>query len=392
MLKPVKKYTFLNIAIATFFVSTSIESIAIFEGFSIAKLSSLLVLLGWFFQGLHLRLSSILKLFIALAMLATCSILWSIDSTNTSNQVFSFLWPSVIVALAVNSSIRSIKDIQLYLFAFVLGALIATSATFIFRESTLAAAEYAGEERLSAFGQDQNTLAYLLCVAVTIVLDFYRRASKVLLKVISISLLLSFLVAILSTGSRTGVIITIFVIMLFMMSKSSLKIWITVIMLIFLLAPVVYNYIPESTWERFSETEELVSSGNFSERGYIWSSGIQAFSNENILLGVGYSNFSTMLNKHFGWQMASHNTYLSYLVDLGFIGLILFLIIISKMLLITRKIQKSKGDIYIYAYIIPFLVVMFVLETEYKRWIFILGVMLESYMRLQKSTLEKRIS
>lgn len=389
MLKQVKKYSFLNIAIAIFFMATSIESIAIFEGFSIVKLSSLLVLIGWFFQGFRFRLSSMLKLFIALAILATCSILWAIDSINTTNQVFSFLWPSVIVAVAMNSSIRSIKDIKLYLFAFVFGALIATSATFMFREATLAAAEYAGEERLSAFGQDQNTLAYLLCVAVTIVLDFFRQTSNTLLKIISICLLLAFIIAILSTGSRTGLIVTMFVIMLFMMSNRSIKTWVTVVLLIFLLVPVVYNYIPASTWERFSETDELVSSGNFSERGDIWSSGIQAFSNENIILGVGYSNFSTMLNQHFGWQMASHNTYLSYLVDLGFVGLILFLVIISKMLLITRSISKSKGDLYIYAYIIPFLVVMFVLETEYKRWIFILGVLLEAYMRLHKVQYEQ---
>lgn len=384
-----KKYTFLNIAIALFFMATSIESIAIFEGFSIVKLSSLLVLVGWALQGFTIRLTSMLKWFVVLAVLATFSISWSIDRANTIGQVFLFLWPSIIVAFAMNSSIKLMRDIKLYLSAFVLGALIATSATFLFREATLSMAEYASEERLSAFGQDQNTLAYLLCVAVTITLDLFRKTSRVLLKAICIAMMLAFVIAILSTGSRTGVIVTAFVFLLFMLSTSSIKTWITFIVIVLLMAPIIYNYIPESMWTRFSETDELVSSGNFSERGDIWSSGIQAFSNENIILGVGYSNFSTMLNQHFGWQMASHNTYLSYLVDLGFVGLILFLIIISKMLLITRSISKSKGDLYIYAYIIPFLVVMFVLETEYKRWIFILGVLLEAYMRLHKVQYEQ---
>ena len=165
----------------------------------------------------------------------------------------------------------------------------------------------------------------------------------------------------------------------------------TFIVIVLLMAPIIYNYIPESMWTRFSETEELVSSGNFSDRGYIWSAGMQAFASENMLLGVGYSNFSSMLQQHFGWQMASHNTYLSYLVDLGFVGLVLFLIILCKMLLLCRQVKKSSGDLYIYAYIIPFLIVMFVLETEYKRWIFILGVLLESYLRLQNSASENRI-
>lgn len=52
--------------------------------------------------------------------------------------------------------------------------------------------------------------------------------------------------------------------------------------------------------------------------------GLEALSHENFLVGVGYSNFSTMLRQHFGWQMASHNTYLSYLADLGIIGLVIF--------------------------------------------------------------------
>lgn len=391
MIKISKKYTFLNVAIALFFVATSIESIAIFEGFSIVKLSSLIVLIGWALQGFSIRLSSMLKWFVALAVLATFSILWSIDRANTIGQVFLFLWPSIIVSVAMSSSIKSMRDIKLYLFAFILGALIATSATFLFREVTLSMAEYASEERLSAFGQDQNTLAYLLCVAVTITLDLFRRTSRVLLKAICLAIMLAFVIAILSTGSRTGVIVTAFVFFLFLLSTSSIKTWITIIMLVLLMAPIIYNYIPESMWTRFSETEDLVSSGNFSDRGYIWSAGIQAFTRENMVLGVGYSNFSSMLQQHFGWQMASHNTYLSYLVDLGILGLILFLMILCKMLLFCRQIRKSGGDIYIYAYIIPFLLVMFVLETEYKRWIFILGVLLESYLRLQNASFAKRI-
>ena len=354
MIKISKKYTFLNIAIALFFMATSIESIAIFEGFSIVKLSSLLVLIGWALQGFSIKSSSMLKCFVALAILATFSIFWAIDSVNTMGQVFRFLWPSVIVAFAMNSSIKTMRDIKLYLFAFVLGAMIATSVTFLFREATLSMAEYASEERLSAFGQDQNTLAYLLCVAVTISLDFFRRTSRFLLKAICIAMLLAFVIAILSTGSRTGVIVTAFVFVLFMLSTSSIKTWITVVVVILLMAPIIYNYIPESMWNRFSETAELVSSGNFSDRGYIWSAGMQAFSSENMLLGVGYSNFSSMLQRHFGWQMASHNTYLSYLVDLGIVGLILFLIILCKMLLFCRQIKKVGGDIYIYAYIIPY--------------------------------------
>lgn len=106
---------------------------------------------------------------------------------------------------------------------------------------------------------------------------------------------------------------------------------------------------------------------------------MNAFKDENLLLGVGYSNFSTMLRSHFGWQMASHNTYLSYLVDFGCLGFWFFVFVLVRMCKIVLKIYKQHKDVYIFAYLIPFLVVMFVLETEYKRWLFMFGVLFECY-------------
>lgn len=378
-------YAFLNYAIALFFLATPIESIAVFEGFSIAKLSALVVFAGWTLKGFKTSRSAMIKSFVVLALYASMTIIWSIDRTNTSNQLIKFLWPSIIVAIAMNYSIRCNEDIFLYLKAYIVGCLISTVATFLFRDATLAAAEYAGQERLTAFGQDQNTLAFLLCTGFTIVLDFFRKTRNGKLKYLSIALLLSFVIVILSTGSRTGLILTAFVFGLYFMSSGSLKNFVLMILLVLLLSPVIYNYIPESIWDRFLETNDLMESGNYSDRGRIWSSGLSALARENYVLGVGYSNFSTMLRNHFGWQMASHNTYLSYLADLGMVGFLIFLSVLYQMFMIVRKIYKVKNDIYVYAYIIPFLVVMFVLETEYKRWLFIFGVMLEAYFRLNYS-------
>lgn len=380
-----RNYSFLNYAIALFFLATPIESIAVFEGFSIAKLSALVVFAGWTLKGFKTSRSAMIKSFVVLALYASMTIIWSIDRTNTSNQLIKFLWPSIIVAIAMNYSIRCNEDIFLYLKAYIVGCLISTVATFLFRDATLAAAEYAGQERLTAFGQDQNTLAFLLCTGFTIVLDFFRKTRNGKLKYLSIALLLSFVIVILSTGSRTGLILTAFVFGLYFMSSGSLKNFVLMILLVLLLSPVIYNYIPESIWDRFLETNDLMESGNYSDRGRIWSSGLSALARENYVLGVGYSNFSTMLRNHFGWQMASHNTYLSYLADLGMVGFLIFLSVLYQMFMIVRKIYKVKNDIYVYAYIIPFLVVMFVLETEYKRWLFIFGVMLEAYFRLNYS-------
>ena len=130
------------------------------------------------------------------------------------------------------------------------------------------------------------------------------------------------------------------------------------------------------------QTSALVNDGDFSDRGIIWQSALDAFSEENILLGVGYSNFSTMLRQHFGWQMASHNTYLTYLIEFGIIGVWAFIYILIKMINLAKSIRKQESNAFVYCYIIPLFVFMFTLETEYKRWIFMIYVLLYSWYRL----------
>lgn len=387
MSSQIRKYTFLNIAIALFFLASPIESISVVENFSIAKLSALIVAVAWAAHRFKYKCSKMINSFVAMGLYATASIVWSIDRSESLRQVLMFLWPSIIVSIAMYSSIEKNSDIYLYFKFYILGCIIAAVTTLMFRDATLAAAVYEGQDRLTAFGQDQNTLAFLLCVGFTIVLDCFRRNPSPLLRYFCLALLLLFVVVILSTGSRTGLLLTFLVFALYFVSSGSLKNFLLIIMLIVFLAPVIYNYIPEGIWDRFSQTNDLVESGNFSNRGDVWSSGLRAFKDENFVLGVGYSNFSTMLQKHFGWTMASHNTYLSYLVDLGCVGFLFFLSILLRMGKIVTNMYKQHKDVYAYAYFIPFLAMMFSLETEYKRWIFMIGVILESYYRLNSCQL-----
>lgn len=387
MSSQIRKYTFLNIAIALFFLASPIESISVVENFSIAKLSALIVAVACAAHRFKYKRSKMINSFVAMGLYATASIVWSIDRSESLRQVLMFLWPSIIVSIAMYSSIEKNSDIYLYFKFYILGCIIAAVTTLMFRDATLAAAVYEGQDRLTAFGQDQNTLAFLLCVGFTIVLDCFRRNPSPLLRYFCLALLLLFVVVILSTGSRTGLLLTFLVFALYFVSSGSLKNFLLIIMLIVFLAPVIYNYIPEGIWDRFSQTNDLVESGNFSNRGDVWSSGLRAFKDENFVLGVGYSNFSTMLQKHFGWTMASHNTYLSYLVDLGCVGFLFFLSILLRMGKIVTNMYKQHKDVYAYAYFIPFLAMMFSLETEYKRWIFMIGVILESYYRLNSCQL-----
>ena len=58
--------------------------------------------------------------------------------------------------------------------------------------------------------------------------------------------------------------------------------------------------------------------------------GFDAFINKNILnvlLGTGYETFGILMYANTGVSVSHHNTYLGYLVELGFFGLFIYLLL-----------------------------------------------------------------
>ena len=373
----------LKISIALFFLATPLESLPLAEGFSIVKLSAIIVLVAWILSGFQRsNYSNPITVFLPLLLFAAASCLWSIDISTSVNAISTFLVPSLLVAMIMSNSITSKQDLVIYLGFYVVGCLITSIAGLLTRQATLAAAVYAGQERLTAFGQDQNTLAFILIMGVVPLLHLLSKYTKVTAKYFSICVIIVFVYMIASTGSRTGIIVLTLIVLFYAYSARQFKVLIGIIVLAVIGLPILIQYLPESVMDRFMQTSELVHDGDFSDRGIIWQSALDAFSEENILLGVGYSNFSTMLRQHFGWQMASHNTYLTYLIEFGIIGVWAFIYILIKMINLAKSIRKQESNAFVYCYIIPLFVFMFTLETEYKRWIFMIYVLLYSWYRL----------
>jgi O-antigen ligase len=81
--------------------------------------------------------------------------------------------------------------------------------------------------------------------------------------------------------------------------------------------------IPESSLKRISHGLDEVNTGNLSSRGAIWLQGLTAFV-EHPLIGVGSGAFRDAIPL----DKAAHNTLLGIAVELGVVGLILFLIML----------------------------------------------------------------
>ena len=385
-------FNLLKFSIALFFLATPLESLPLAEGFSIAKLSAIIVLVVWALTGFQRNANNPIKVFLPLLIFAAASCVWSIDFSTSINAILTFLVPSLLVSMIMSNSVNSKKDIAIYLGFYIAGCLISSIEGLLMRQATLAAAVYAGQERLTAFGQDQNTLAFLLIMGVVPLLHLLNKSTKPLAKYMSVALIIVFAYMIASTGSRTGVIVLALIVLFYAYSARQFKVLFGLGLLVVVGLPILIQYLPESIIDRFMQTSELVDDGDFSERGIIWQSALNAFREENFLLGVGYSNFSTMLRQHYGWQMASHNTYLTYLVEFGFFGVWAFVYVLIKMFKIATLIRKQENSAFVYCYVLPLFVFMITLETEYKRWIFMMYVLLYSWYMLNNEEKQKSVN
>lgn len=103
---------------------------------------------------------------------------------------------------------------------------------------------------------------------------------------------------------------------------------------------------PSSYWDRISTIwnpqSELDSTG--AGRLDIWKTGLKIFS-ENIFTGVGINNFTTAEGyTHFdagGKWSTAHNSFIQIGVELGIVGLVLFLLFTFGTVLKMRKLQKA---------------------------------------------------
>ena len=133
-------FGFFKFSIALFFLATPLESLPLAEGFSIVKLSAVIVLVAWALSGFQRNTNNPAKFFLPLFVYAVTSCLWSIDSSISINAIATFLIPSLLVAMIISNSVSCKRDIAIYLGFYIVGCLISSIAGLLSRKAMLAAA------------------------------------------------------------------------------------------------------------------------------------------------------------------------------------------------------------------------------------------------------------
>ena len=375
-------YTLLNYAVGIFFLTTPLESVSLLDNFSLAKLSSIFVLGAWLFSGMKVKKSRVLLSYLTLLLSALASALWSINTTNTIIATFLFLLPTVVVSAAALASVNEEKHLRFYLICYVIGCLVVCASCLVNMEMMMKSMEEA--DRVTTMEQNENVLAYLLDVGISIVLYFLKKEEKIMFEIVEWILLLFFSFVLLATGSRMGGVI-LAVILLFYLSSVRKKHQLIILFLSALVGVAcMLPFLSENIIGRFGQTGELIGNGDFSQRGNLWSMAWNAFFFENTAFGVGYGNYKEFIQIYYSTVYASHNTYLSYIIEFGFVGCVVPISVLAVISVYVVKIVRMTKDVYALAFFIPLLMAMFVLETSHNRWLFIIGVMIYAWYKLLK--------
>lgn len=377
-----KKYNLTLFKLFTYiiFLTTPLESIGALDGsvsFSLTKMAILfqfLLFLPFLSTTSKIRFNSAIILFMALGGYWLLSCFWAMDFYHAFENLLSFYFPSVLMMITISTAIDSKKDIMNILWSFLLGCIVLAINCHFAKDEILANALYADQERVSTLGQDHNELSFMLNMGIVILFYTIGSFKKPFFKYLFILVILFLVYAIMLTGSRTGIITTILVFLLFLHNYKVNRFFVSILLIALL--PVVISIIPESTIERLLSTSDSIKTGDFTSRGTIWKKGFDAFVQENMFLGVGYQNFSKMMINYYSWSVAAHNTYLSYLFTGGVVALFIFCLIIRKLFVYCIRIYRNTSNSFCFAFLIPLLIAMFTLETQYRRWIFLIAIVL----------------
>lgn len=195
-------------------------------------------------------------------------------------------------------------------------------------------------------GLDQNYLAALMLISFGIV--FYNLCNtkqKKMRKIISIIFCLAIAYYILLTGSRSGLIAVLLIVLLSINTswKTRLSIGIPVLLIVLVVLPFVVQYIPEELLDRFSLKALTGQEAESGTRLLIWGQALTSLKDLKWVFGYGVGASQSVIGNILGMgkDMAIHNHYIASLVEVGFCGSILLTLPVIKMIKKTLKQDKS---------------------------------------------------
>jgi O-antigen ligase len=269
----------------------------------------------------------------------TISIFWSAEPRRSVDQVIT--WTLLLgLTFIIWDLYRTPASLLAGLQVYILGTFIAIgSAIYNF---LIGNAFYSNYERFSPGGTNPDGFGFIIALGIPVA--WYLATSKNtnisggLLKFVNYAFIPAAFFGLALSGTRTAMIAAIPGMIFGLTSLARLRIWARIAIFMFLLIvilillPVVQ---PLKSFERFSTTTDALAQGDLNERTIIWRDGIEAFA-ERPIFGVGANMFRSVnsLGK------VAHNTFISVMIELGLIGLIMFVVILTIVVIQAWSLPK----------------------------------------------------
>lgn len=271
-------------------------------------------------------------------LISTCSVAFSIYKSYSLTQVLTVVIPASVGAFYTWRSVGRLKDVEYYLKAFeIAGVLLVAIALMNYNTGRL---DLGSSDYLS---YDTNDLAYVLATILPLTIGLAAIADEWPRRFVHVAAAVLMVVSVLLTQSRGGFLAMLIVpvqIIAVMTSRRphrkagspskgiSRSKLIVVTALVGVGALGIWHEIPGSAQSRilsvFSTTNDYnLDMADTTGRLSIWDRGIGAILDRPIGYGIG--TFSTVDGMRGGRYKAAHNSVLEVAVELGVLGLLLYL-------------------------------------------------------------------
>jgi O-antigen ligase len=250
---------------------------------------------------------------------------WSIAPALTAARVLT--WAQLLIMLWLIWEFGDDRKHQVSLIkAYVVGSAGAAGWTIL---NFLHGWPLVERSRYAATGSDPNELGLALVLSIPMVVQIASESRQLPIRSLCCIHGCLAVFAILLTGSRgavlAGCVASAFV--LWRLATFSLK-GAAALAAVLALAIITATYVPASTWNRLSATEEELRTPRLTGRVILWKAGLQVFRSYP-LAGIGSGAYAVAIAPLTGREKVAHNTFLSVLTETGTVGLLLFLTILA---------------------------------------------------------------
>jgi O-antigen ligase len=222
--------------------------------------------------------------------------------------------------------------------AYVAGANIAVVNTLIVYRDQAAL-----QRRFSMENFDPNDLAMTLALSLPMAWYLGMTYRQPLLRWFARAYVPLGILALALSGSRGGLIagtIGLLIVPL-TMTRLSPAGFAAALLLVVASGVVAVAYTPQTVVERLASTGTQIQGGELGGRMTIWRAGAEAFVKRPIV-GYGTGAFQGALRRVLGYPRASHNSYLTVLVEQGLVGFVIYLWMFFAVLLAAMKLPTME--------------------------------------------------